>query len=259
MRFPFRLSAGLFKTKISSLFAGESAIPPIFHFNPIVTHPASLQRFDETSTELEWHSPAGCALRVRTIASPVVWLGGREPLLHPEIGAAVNAIVDTNRFAFVHTNGYNLRQRIHEFRPDSRLFLALEFAGGEEAQNKAIDRPDAFHRSLEAIRAAKLSGFLVAAHITVTRATDPCDIGELIELLDKKDVDGFIVASGGNLMAKRDSALLEAVDASRELIRCGRWERFSRILDESYEELASKQDVAQELGSAGENAFEEGD
>src|SRR5579859_7738021 len=108
MRFPLRLSAGLFKAKLSGLFAGGSATPPIFRFNPCVTHLNARQRFDATSTELEWHSPAECAARVQAVSSPVVWLGGTEPLFHPEIGAAANAIIETGRFAFVHTSGYSL-------------------------------------------------------------------------------------------------------------------------------------------------------
>jgi len=259
MRFPFRLSAGLFKAKLSGFFAGASAAPPIFRFNPCVTHLAVPLRFNETSTtELEWHSPAECAARVRSIASPVVWIGGTEPLLHAEIGAAADAIVETNRFAFVHTSGYNLRQRIHELRPDSRLFLTLEFAGREEAHNKTVGRPDAFRLSMEAIRAAKLSGFLVAAHVTVTRETDACDIGELIEFLDNKDVDGFVVTSGGQLAAEKDSALQQAVEESRTMIRCGRWERFSKLLDASFAEV-SAETSRQKFRSTGEGAFEEGD
>jgi MoaA/NifB/PqqE/SkfB family radical SAM enzyme len=254
MRFPFRLSAGLFKAKVSGLFAGASAAPPIFQLNPCATHLVPRQRFDQSPTELEWHSPEACADRARAVSSPAVWLGGTEPLLHPEIGKAANAIVETGRHVFVHTGGYNLRQRIHEFRPGSRLFLVFEFAGREEAHNRAVGLADAFHRSMEAFRAAKLSGFLVAAHVTVTAETDPCDVGELIEFLDKKDVDGFIVTSGGRLSEARDPAIRKNLEDSRALIRFGRWERFSALLDASY-----AQPVPAKLISPSENAFEEGD
>src|SRR5215467_13107633 len=99
MRFPFRLSAGLFKARLSGLFAGATAAPPIFRFNPCITHLASPQHFIEVSTTgVEWHSAAECATRVQTTSSPVVWLCGTEPLLHPEIGTAANAIVETDKF-----------------------------------------------------------------------------------------------------------------------------------------------------------------
>jgi MoaA/NifB/PqqE/SkfB family radical SAM enzyme len=256
MRFPFGLSANLLKVRVSSFFGAASAGAPIFRLNPCVTHFASRQRFDESSTELEWHSSEECAARVRAISSPVVWLGGTEPLLHPEIGKAANAVVEIGRFAFVHTSGYNLRQRIHEFRPDSRLFLTLEFAGREEIHNRVEGIANAFERSMEAIHAAKLSGFLVAAHVTVTTETDPCDVGELIEFLDKKDIDGFLASAGGNPDATMSSALQKKLKETRELIRFGRWERLSALLDASCAEPAP---VPARLDSSGENAFEEGD
>ncbi|HYK40518.1 MAG TPA: radical SAM protein [Candidatus Eremiobacteraceae bacterium] len=256
MRFPIRLSASLFSAKIAGLITGASAAPSIYRLNPCVTHLTTRKRFEEDSTGLEWHSPAECAARARAIASPVVWLGGTDPLLHPEIGSVASAIAETGRFVFVHTSGYNLRQRIHEFCPDSRLFLALEFAGGEEIHNRAQASPDAFQRSIESIHAAKLSGFLVAAHVTVTAETDPCDFGQLIEFLDKKDVDGFIVTTGGSLSDAKAGSFQKVLEDSRALVRSSRWERFSALLETSYSGPAP---ALAGLISSGENAYEEGD
>ncbi|MBS1840129.1 MAG: radical SAM protein [Acidobacteria bacterium] len=256
MRFPLRLSAGLSKARVSSVFGSVSAASPIFRFNPCVTHLAAGQRSEEASTDFEWHSPEDCATQVRAISSPVVWVGGTEPLLHPEIGRAANAIVDTDRFVFLHTNGYSLRQRIHEFRPDSRLFLTLEFAGRKEVRSATSGYPDAFCRSIEAIRAAKLSGFLVAAHVTVTKLTDACDVGGLIEFLDKKDVDGFIVTAAGQ--AASDSSLAETLAHVRAMIRGSRWEDFSKLLEASYAKAAPVP-ACNHYATGSENAFEEGD
>jgi MoaA/NifB/PqqE/SkfB family radical SAM enzyme len=233
MRFPFRLSADLLKAKASRLLGG--ATPVIFHAVP----------GDE------------CVTRAKSAGSPVVWLGGMETFLQPGIGRTANALVELDRYVFLHTSGYDLRPRIHEFRPDSRLFLTLEFAGREEAHNKIAARPDAFRRSLESIRAAKLSGFLVAAHITVTPETDACDVGELIEFLDKKDVDGFIVSSSGRFSVTDNASLAETLADVRAMIRCSRWENFSRLLDASY--AAAPTRVPEKLSAANENAFEEGD
>jgi hypothetical protein len=233
MRFPFRLSADLLKAKASRLFG--DATPPIFHAVP----------------------GDDCVARAKSTGSPVIWLGGIETPLHPGIGRVANALVKSDRHVFLHTSGYDLRQRIHEFRPDSRLFLTLEFAGREEVHNKIVARPDAFGRSLESIRAAKLSGFLVAAHITVTSETDACDASELIEYLDKKDVDGFIVSSGRQFSTAKDSALAELLEDVRAMIRCSRWENFSRLLEVSYVSASAR--AQEKLPTSGESAFEEGD
>ncbi len=235
MRFPLRLSADLFKAKISNLLDGPSKVPAI----------------------LRTESDENALTRTRQTASPVVWLGGTEPLLYPEIGRVANSVVELNRYTFLHTDGYQLRQRIHEFRPDSRLFLTVEFFGIEAAHNRAAGRQDAFRRALEGIRAAKLSGFLVAAHFTVTNETDPCQIGEVIESLDSKDMDGFIVSTGGRASTATMAAISETLEDTRAMIRCGRWENFSRLLEASYYDSFVR--APAKLSSSGESACEEGD
>ncbi len=236
MRFPLRLSAALFKARVSSFFAGSAESRPILHLVA-----------GENAAALAASAPA-----------PVIWLAGTEWLAHPEIGRITNDLVQAERHVFLHTDGYNLRQRIHAFRPDSRFFLTLEFAGREQTHNRTIGRADAFRRSLEGIRAAKLSGFLVAAHFTVTAETDACEIGELIEFLDKHDVDGFMVTSHGHALAASNASLAETVGDARAMIRCGRWENFSRVLDASYAAAASAR-APQKVSATGEGAYEEGD
>ena len=236
MRFPLRLSAALLKTKLSTLLAGSSSSSPILHVTP-----------GEDSLA-----------RVKSTNAPIVWIGGEEPVLHPNVGRLANDLLQHNRYVFLHTDGYNLRQRIHAFRPDSRLFFTLQFAGLEETHNRAIGRPDAFRRSLEGIRAAKLSGFLVAAHVAVTSETDPCEIGELIECLDSKDVDGFLVSSGGQAATGQNAALSEILADARAMIRCSRWEYFSRLLEDSYSGGVPVR-APEKMSAPGEGAYEEGD
>src|SRR5258708_3496672 len=235
MRFPSRLIASLFKARVSRFFAGSS----------------------ESRTILDLVPTENAAALAASASAPVVWFGGTESLLHPEIGRITSDLVQADRHVFLHTDGCSLRRRIHAFRPDSRFFLTLEFAGREETHNRTMGRTDAFRRSLEGIRAAKLSGFLVAAHFTVTAETDACEIGELIELLDKHDVDGFMVTSRGHALAASNASLAETVDDVRAMIRCGRWENFSRILDASYAAAACAR-APQKVSATGAGAYEEG-
>jgi MoaA/NifB/PqqE/SkfB family radical SAM enzyme len=174
---------------------------------------------------------------VRTAAktdAAVLWIGGSEPLEHAEVGRVAFALNAKGRNVFVHTNGQRLRQRIHEFRPEPRLFLAVEMAGREETHDLQVGQPGAFRRVIEGIRAAKLSGFHVCAHVTVTDGMDPCEAGELFEYLDRYDVDGFIVSSGGRRLAAGGPTIQEKLEEVRALVRCSRWERFSRLLEASY-------------------------
>ncbi len=227
MRFPLRLTAALYKAQAARLLGGASS-------NPIA------------------HIVPGDATPVAQTAPPIVWMAGGEPVLHSEIGRIVKEYAEAKRFVFLQTSGYNLRQRIHALQPSERLFLTVEFAGQEAVHNQADGRVDAFRRSMEGIRAAKLSGFFVAAHIVVTEQTDPCDIGELIEFLDKIGVDGFIATSRGRSGRASGESLAETLDDVRTLIRSSQWEKFSRLLEESFGN-------GKLIPSASENAYEEGD
>jgi len=208
---------------------------------------------DASAQDPQWLSPEECVRLAG--ASPVLWLGGSEPLLHPEIGEVASALVQSGRHVFLHTSGVDLRKRIHEFRPQSRLFFAVEFAGRAGVHDARAGRPGAFSRAMESIRAAKLSGFLVCAHVTVDAQTGVCGIDELFETLDEKDVDGFVVSSGG---ARHSAALVRKLEEIRGIIRHGGWEQFSVLLESGFAELAAAP-AHRQLPGAPAGALEDAD
>jgi MoaA/NifB/PqqE/SkfB family radical SAM enzyme len=238
MRFPLRLSAALFRARHFSRFGG--VVPPaIFHLSPLVTRCTERDCITESSPGLEWHSPDECVRLAQSGRSSVVWLSGADPLLHPDIGRITSLLVRSGRHVFLHTSGLAFRQRIHEFEPESRLFLTIELAGLESSHDRLVEQPGAFRRVIEGARAAKLSGFLVCAHVTVTHESDPAEIAELFEFLDAKDMDGFVVSSGGSVFSVPARAAMQAkLEELRALIRCGRWARFSQLLESSYTQPA---------------------
>ena len=251
MHLPLRLRAGLFRYRFLHAFS-EPAAAPIFRFSALATHFLKREGLDDSPAGLEWHSPRECVRLAESVAAPVVWVGGTEPLLHPEIGEVARALVQSARHVFLHTSGVDLRRRIHEFRPDSRLFFTIEFSGDALVRGRSGGQP--LGRVLESIRTAKLSGFLVCAHMTVGANTDVCGIDELFELLDEKDVDGFIASSGG---AKPSVALAARLEEILGTIRHAGWERFSRLLESSYAQPMAAP-APPELPGSRARAFEEG-
>lgn len=235
MHFPLRLRADLFRYRLLRALLPPAG-GPIFRFSPLVTHFPRPPRTGESATDREWHSPEECVRLAGGVASPVIWLAGSEPLLHPEIGDVARALVQSGRHVFLHTSGVDLRKRIHEFRPDSRLFFAVEFPGCEAVHDPIAGCAGAFSLAMESIRAAKLSGFLVCAHVTVDAQTDVCGADELFETLDEKDVDGFVVSSGG---AGRSTALARKLEEIRGIIRHGGWEHFSVLLESTFAKPAA--------------------
>ena len=228
---------------------------------PAALLPALHESGSRGNANEDGHSAADSVRTAVRTDAPVLWIGGSEPLEHAEVGRVAFALNAKGRNVFVHTNGQQLRQRIHEFRPEPRLFLTVEMAGREEIHDREAGRPGAFRRVMEGIRAAKLSGFHVCAHVTVSDGMDPCAAGEVFEYLDRCDVDGFIVSTGGRRFAAGGAATREKLEEVRTLVRCSRWENFSRLLEASYAARCEKSEAtaipaaAVVKGEAG--AFEE--
>jgi MoaA/NifB/PqqE/SkfB family radical SAM enzyme len=234
MKFPSRLSLDLLRGRIARAFASGRDNSTIFHLSPSAFSSTNQREIDAESdpNAAVMEIPATV---VSQTAAPIFWVGGDEPLQHPVIGRIAAALNKAGRNVFLHTDGLRLRQRIHEFRPDSRLFLTVELAGRGEIHDRAVAQTGSFARVMEGIRAAKLSGFHVCAHVTVNLQTDICETVELFEYLDNYDVDGFIVSSGSGLTESASrNELQERLQDIRPLVRCSRWEYFSSLLEASY-------------------------
>jgi MoaA/NifB/PqqE/SkfB family radical SAM enzyme len=241
MKFPFRLSLDLWRQRLFHAGYQDRGGDAILHL-PAAWLPALHETGFERSSDS--HSAADSVRTAAKSKAPVLWIGGGEPLDHAEVGRVAFALNARGRNVFVHTDGRRLRQRIHEFRPDARLFLTVELAGREAFHDRVVGKPGAFRRAMEGIQAAKLSGFYVCAHVSVTDRTLPCETGELFEFLDRYDVDGYLVSSGGHEQAASAAAYQEKLEELRGFVRCGRWEHFSRLLESSYNGRAAKVDFS---------------
>jgi MoaA/NifB/PqqE/SkfB family radical SAM enzyme len=244
MKFPLRLTLDLWRARLFGASDGADGVAaPIFHL-PAAWLPALHENGFEHGADGDSHSAADSVRTAAKTKAPVLWIGGGEPLDHAEVGRVAFALNARGRNVFIHTDGQRLRQRIHEFRPGDRLFLAVELAGREAFHDRSVGKTGAFRRVIEGIRAAKLSGFHVCAHVNVTDKTEPCETGELFEFLDRYDVDGYIVSSGGLAHAIPSAAYQDKLEELRGFVRCSRWENFSRLLETSYAGRAVKQEAS---------------
>lgn len=149
----------------------------------------------------------------------LVWIGGIEPLEHPEVPKFSNAVAASAREVFLQTNGKLLRRRVHEFQPSPRFRLAFRFSGA------SIDAPENAD-VVEAIRIAKLSGFLTVGFTTIR---DPANLDKMIALhsqLKKLDLDGSLIFA-----ADSTPELNRAVASARGRLLDGRWSNLSRVFN----------------------------
>lgn len=270
MRFPLPLTADLALGLATGSLRGAPRHRLILHLSPVArstSPPRSRDDFSQSNVSaLQLLSSDVCLDAVRRSSALVIWLGGAEPLLHPEIGRLARRIVDANRHVFVQTSGAFLRRRLHEFRPVSRLFLTVQFEGFERRHDRRAQREGAFRDAVEGIRAAKLSGFLVCAQVALHADTELSEFDQLRVYLEARDVDGFVVTPGNDYSKAKagqmeNPALRSKLRAARDQIRSRRWQLFSRLLESSLPTApptARTDDALGSVGAAAAVACEEG-
>jgi hypothetical protein len=159
-------------------------------------------------------------------AAPVVWISGSDTLDHADVARLANTLARARRYVFLQTNAASLRRRIHEFRPSSRFYLVIRFEGMQAFHDSHSGREGAFRHAIDAIRSAKLAGFLVCAHLIIHPATHQADLAPLYRALSGMDLDGFLISPASHM----PQVVTMAASARREFLP-RRWARFSQMLD----------------------------
>ncbi len=138
-----------------------------------------------------------CLEAVDECGAPIVSIPGGEPLLHKEIVAIVEQIVQRKKFVYLCTNAMLLEKRLDRFRPSPYLTFSVHLDGLEEHHDRAVNQPGVFKRAVAAIRAAKSRGFRVNVNCTLF---DQMTAGEAATFFDfathDLGVEGITVSPG---------------------------------------------------------------
>ena len=180
LRFPLRLTADLLFARFARGVSPVQFVDAAEILHSDAGHPVSHEKIREVTSS----------------RSPVVWIGGSEPLHHAGVAHLVRAITQSGHFVFLETDGTLLRRRIHEFQPVSRLFLTVRLEPSPQPRSSDPLRPGAFELALEGIRAARLSGFYVCVLARITAQTELNAAGELIRQAHALDTDGLVISPG---------------------------------------------------------------
>ncbi len=232
MRFPLRLTADLTLERIARKLRGNAEGSSVLLLAPMA--PATSSEVDSSNHSASPAAGTELLNRVRNSAAPIVWIGGAEPLHHPELGQLTRCITGVGRHVFLETDGALLRKRIHEFRPVARLFLTLQLNGLERPHDAGAGRVGAFQSAVEGWRVARLSGFSICVHVRIHAETELREIAELIQFVRSQDVEGILVspADGGSSSENPDNAVLQRKTAeARKLIGSKWWKLFSRLVE----------------------------
>ena len=161
-------------------------------------------------------------------SSPIVWISGIEPLEHPGIARITNSLVSSGRHIFLETSGISLKHRLHEFQPTSRFYFAVRFEQPSPARDEHNSGAAKFRVGLEAIRMARLAGFLTCANLVVRAHADIREWEKLHAELCQHDVDGCLITAPSS---GPDLAGQVAEMRKRLVSRC--WVLLSSLLESS--------------------------
>lgn len=132
---------------------------------------------------------------VEECGAPMVSIAGGEPLLHPEIGQMVDALVARRRFVYLCTNGVLLRRRLDRFTPSPWFSWAVHVDGLRERHDDSVCRPGVFDEAVAAIREAKARGFRVTTNTTFFTTDSPRTVREVLDFLnDDLQVDAMMIS-----------------------------------------------------------------
>jgi hopanoid biosynthesis associated radical SAM protein HpnH len=135
-----------------------------------------------------------CLAAVDECGAPMVSICGGEPMMYPQIGELVEAVLARNRQVYLCTNGMFIKRRIHEFTPHRRFFFNVHLDGMEKTHDLCVEREGVFRAAIEGIQIAKAAGYLVCTNTTVYKQTDMREIEELFTYLRQFGVDGHQIS-----------------------------------------------------------------
>ncbi|MGB8472794.1 MAG: hypothetical protein WCE61_01770 [Candidatus Acidiferrum sp.] len=240
MSFSLRLTADLVLAVSSRIFTNPHGPSPILRLSPdAFFDPGSGSFAASISHRANESSPSPA--RISRFRSPIVWIGGSESLDDPGVPLLANALAASGRHVFLETSGASLKSRLHEFKPSSRFYFVIRFTARSPVLRDRSSSDSSFLTGFEALRRARLAGFLVCA-----RLISPFDAFAEVERLHAEirnlGVDGFFLTP-----ATLSPELAAQVARLRRRLLDRRCAMFSSLLDAGSFSPESRNSSAAEL------------
>jgi len=233
MRFPFSLTRSMAAYLLKKKLSGTERFPLVLMLEPLHACNLNCKGCGRICEYADWAkqqlSVEQCLAAVDECGTPIVSICGGEPLIYPHIKTLVDAVLARRKHIYLCTNGLELENKLHLFKPSDRLFINVHLDGMEDTHDAVVRRKGVFAKAVAGLRAAKAAGFMVCTNTTVYRETDINELAVLFEYLEQFGVDGFMLspAYGYQSIEDADPDRAESIFMTREEIH----ERFRRARD----------------------------
>lgn len=192
MSLTLRLSADLALASVSRAFSKRPARSPIlqlsaddFFGSSTALHSQNGEQAPEKFLRSLADAPGRC--------SPIVWIGGSEPLDFIEVAPFSNMLAASGRHVFLETSGASLKPRLHEFQPSSNFYFVIRFNASAMSDAQRQQGEGAHRIGLEAVRMASLAGFFTCANLVLHDGAPANALERLHSEIRKLDLDGTLI------------------------------------------------------------------
>jgi hopanoid biosynthesis associated radical SAM protein HpnH len=174
---------------------GEKKYPVVLTLEPLGSRHSASRKSNGSGT-----SPIAsnltveqCVIAMKECHTPIVSIGGVEPLEYPEIAKLTQAVLEGGHYLFLSTDGALIRRRLHMIPPFTKFFWNVRLDGTEAAHEARGKTTGLFREAIGGIKAAKNAGFFVVVSSTIYPDTDIRDLSALYERLHTMHVDGYLL------------------------------------------------------------------
>jgi len=139
-----------------------------------------------------------CLKAVDECGAPVVSIPGGEPLMYPQIGELVDALVKRRKYVYLCTNALLLKEKLEQgvLEPSKYVSLSIHMDGLREEHDEAVCRDGVYDRAVEAIKEALRRGFRVTTNTTLFEGASPLRMREFFDEMMGLGVEGMMLSPG---------------------------------------------------------------
>ncbi len=139
-----------------------------------------------------------CLKAVDECGAPVVSIPGGEPLMYPQIGELVHALVKRRKYVYLCTNALLLKEKLEQgvLKPSKYVSLSIHMDGLREEHDEAVCRDGVYDRAVEAIKEALRRGFRVTTNTTLFDGASPLRMREFFDEMMGLGVEGMMLSPG---------------------------------------------------------------
>jgi len=139
-----------------------------------------------------------CLAAVDECGAPMVSIPGGEPLMYPDIGRLVEALVERGKYVYLCTNALLLREKLEAglFQPSTYLSFSVHMDGLREEHDTAVCRDGVYDEAVAAIREALRRGFRVTTNTTLFEGVEPQRVRDFFDEMMRLGVEGMMLSPG---------------------------------------------------------------